>query len=188
MIAPNTLSPQAFPPSAASTADILKARARLLARPTDRADVPGKTLEVTEFRLANERYAIENIFVREVVPLKELTPLPCCPDFVRGIVNVRGQIVPVFDLKKFFELPDAGIADVHMVVIVQSQGIALGIEADAVIGVRAIDLESIQPSLPTLTGVRARYLKGVTEQHVVVLDVSKILSDPKIIVDEETPN
>jgi purine-binding chemotaxis protein CheW len=123
--------------------------------------------------------------VREVVSLKEPTPLPCTPPFVRGIVNIRGQIVPVINIKKFFDLPESGIVDVHMIIIVHSQGVELGIEADAVTGVRAIALGSIQPSLPTLTGIRAHYLKGITDEHVVILDAPRVLSDPKLIVDEE---
>ena len=171
--------------SSPSTKEILKSRARALARPADAAVVKSQLLEVVEFRLAGERYAIEHTYVREVVPLKDLTELPCTPSFMRGIVNVRGQIVPVIDVKRLFELPEAGIADIHMIVILQSSGIPLGIEADSVTGVRAIDLNSIQASLPTLTGIRAQYLKGVSDEHVVVLDAAKILADPKIIVDEE---
>jgi purine-binding chemotaxis protein CheW len=173
---PNTSSP--------SIKEILKSRARILARPADTA-VKGKWLDVVEFRLAGESYGIEHKCVREVVPLKELTPLPCTPAFMRGIVNVRGQIVPVIDIKRFFELPEAGIADVHMIVILQSSGVALGIEADSVTGVRAVDLDRIQPSLPTLTGIRAQYLKGVSDEHLVILDAAKIMADPKIIIDEE---
>jgi purine-binding chemotaxis protein CheW len=164
---------------------VLKARAKELARPPTPLRQADEFLEIVEFRLAKERYAIEHALVREVVALKELTPLPCTPGFVRGIVNVRGQIVPVINMKKFFDLPEAGITDVHMVLIVHSGGIELGIEADAVAGVRAIPLSSIQPSLPTLSGIRAEYLRGVTDENVVVLDAARILADPKITVDEE---
>jgi purine-binding chemotaxis protein CheW len=168
-----------------TTKEILKARAKALAFPAVHSRNTGQTLEVLEFRLAWEHYAIEQAFVREVVALKELTPLPCTPSFVRGIVNVRGQIVPVIDIKKFFDLPETGIADVHMIIIVHSLGVELGIEADAVTGVRAISLGDIQQSLPTLTGIRAQYLKGIANDHKVILDVSRILADPKILVDEE---
>jgi purine-binding chemotaxis protein CheW len=171
----------------AKTRDILKARARELAKPAG-SDLGGeKTLETIEFRLASETYAIEHAYVREVHPLKDLTPLPCTPAFVRGVVNLRGQIVPVIDFKKFFDLPDAGIADVHRVIIIQGLGIELGIEADAIVGMRSIPLGEITASLPTLTGVRAQYLRGVTNDQVVILDAAKILADPRIIVDDGPP-
>jgi purine-binding chemotaxis protein CheW len=165
--------------------EILKARARALARPARREEVKGETVEVIEFRLAQERYAIEHAFVREVVSLKELMPLPCTPPFIAGIMNLRGQILPLIDIKKFFDLPEVGIVDLHLVIIVHAGDVEVGILADAISGVAAIPVDAIQPSLPTLTGIRAKYLKGVTSDHLVILDVSKILDDPKIVVDEE---
>ena len=81
--------------------EILKARARALARESGAGTVV-QTIEVIEFLLAYERYAMELDHVREVFPLKEITPLPGTPPFVLGIINVRGQIVSVVDLKKFF--------------------------------------------------------------------------------------
>jgi purine-binding chemotaxis protein CheW len=165
---------------------ILRARARALARTTEGAPVAkGLLLEVLEFRLAQEQYAVENRFVQEVHPLKELTPLPCTPPFVRGIVNVRGRILSVLDLKKFFDLPEKGLTDLHRIILVRGNDLELGLLADVIVGVRSISSDSLQPSLPTLTGIRADYLKGVTAERLVLLDLARILADPKIIVHEE---
>ena len=60
----------------------------------------------------------------------------------------------------------------------------LGILADAILGVRSITVEELQPALPTLTGIRAEYLKGITKDPLAVLDVEKILSDEKILVND----
>jgi purine-binding chemotaxis protein CheW len=165
--------------------ETLKARAAALARPAAPPGGAGQTLEVVEFRLGEERYALEQIFVREVLGPKELTPIPCTPPFVRGIVNVRGQIVAVIDIRKLLELSESGRAEVHPIIIVHFQGVELGIEADAVSGVRAIELDHVQASLPTLTGIRSQYLKGVADGQVVILDADKILTDPKLVVDEQ---
>jgi purine-binding chemotaxis protein CheW len=165
--------------------DILKARARIVARPVNADQIAGESIDVIEFRLAKERYAVEHAHVREVVSLKEFTPLPCTPAFIPGIMNLRGQILPLLDIKKFFDLAEVGITDLHMVIIVHAGDVELGILADSIAGVLTIQTDVIQPSLPTLTGIRSKYLKGVTDQLLVILDVSKILSDPKIVVDEE---
>ena len=117
--------------------------------------------------------------------LKDLTPLPCTPPFVLGIVNVRGRIVPVFDLKKFFDLPDQGLTDLHRIILIEGNEMELGLLADVTVGVRSIPADSLQPSLSTFTGIRSEYLKGVTAERLVVLDVARILADPKIIVHEE---
>jgi len=164
---------------------ILHARAQALARTPPHAPAAETLLEVLEFHLAQERYAVETRYVQEVQPLKELTPLPCTPPFVLGIVNVRGRILPVLDLKKFFDLPEKGLTDLHRIILVRGNDLELGLLADVVVGVRSISAESLQPSLPTLTGVRSDYLKGVTAERLVVLDLARILADPKIIVHEE---
>ena len=173
---------------APDAAQILLARARALARLPDDAPSAETMLDVLEFRLAQERYAIETRYVREVYPLKDLTPLPCTPLFVLGIVNVRGRILPVLDLKRFFELPEQGLTDLHRIILLEGNDLELGLLADATVGVRSIPVESLQPSLPTLTGIRGEYLKGVTAEHLVVLDVARILADPNIIVHEEVDN
>jgi purine-binding chemotaxis protein CheW len=172
---------------------ILKTRAKRLAQEPEEKETVEKYIEVVEFLLSYEKYAIESSYVREIYPLKELTALPCTPSFVLGIINVHGQIISVIDIKNFFELPEKGLSDLNKVIILHSEGPALsrvegmefGILADVILGVRQIPLTDIQPSLPTLTGIREDYLKGVTGEQVVILNAEKLLSDKKITVHEE---
>jgi purine-binding chemotaxis protein CheW len=142
-------------------------------------------LEVVEFLLASEHYGIDLAHIREIHALSELTPLPGTPAFVMGLANVRGQILSVIDIKKFFGLPEKGLTDLNKVIVVRTQQMELGILADVVLGVRAIGLSELQTSLPTLTGIRAEYLRGITKDPLVVLDVEKILSDEKIVVNHD---
>ena len=165
--------------------EILRARALALAHDPERRTTTAGVLEVIEFGLAHERYAIEAAFVREVHPLENLAPLPGTPPFLAGIVNVRGRIVPVIDIKKFFDLPEAGITDAHMLLLVHAEEMEVGILADTVVGVRSISHETIQPALPTLTGLREEYLKGVTAERLVILDAARILADRRIIIHDE---
>jgi purine-binding chemotaxis protein CheW len=173
-----------FPITTPGAAAILRARARALARPAQPAETAGSSLEVLEFRLGRESYAIETRHVQEVYPLKNLAPLPCTPPFVLGVVNVRGRITPVIDIKKFFDLPDKGLTDLHRVILVRGAGLELGLLADVITSVRRVPLDSLQACLPTLTGIRAEYLKGVTAERLVVLDLDRFLADPKIVVNE----
>ena len=165
--------------------DILRARARALARTPERPPVAAAMLDLLEFRLAAEHYALETRYVREVCPFKDLTPLPCTPPFVLGLVNVRGRILPVLDLKKFFDLPEKGMTDLHCIILVRGGDLEFGLLADAIVGVRTIPVASLQASLPTLTGIRDDYLKGLTAERLVVLDLTRILTDPRIMVHEE---
>lgn len=165
---------------------ILKARAKALAREPEPVETGGESIEVLEFLLAYETYAVEMSYVRETLPLRDLTPVPCTPPFVLGLTNVRGRIMSVIDIKRFFDLPAKGLTELNKVIIVHDGGgMEFGILADAICGVRTIALAELQPSLPTLTGVREEYLRGVTSGRTVVLDGAKLLGDRKIVVHEE---
>ena len=172
-----------FAPSAEEERGILKSRAQTLAKETGNGAPNGETLEAVEFELAGESYAIALAQVREVGPLHDLTPVPGTPPFVLGIINLRGEIRTVIDLKKFFDLPDAGITQLNRILLIQHDDLQLGILADAIRGVRHIPLADLQPGLPTLTDIRADYLRGVTGDRLVVLDAARILADPRILVE-----
>ena len=176
---------QGSTPSPEAERDILKKRAQELAREPERREKAEEMLEVVEFDLANERYAFPLAQVREVSLLRELTPVPCAPPFVLGIMNLRGEIRAVIDLKKFFDLPAAGITELNKIILIERGDTRLGILADAIRGVRHLRLSDLQAALPTLTDVRADYLLGITSDRLVVLDPAKILSDTRIVVDEE---
>jgi purine-binding chemotaxis protein CheW len=163
---------------------VLKERARKLAQPPEE-ETQAVTIEVVTLLLAYETYAIETAYVREVYPLKDLTPLPCTPAFVAGIVNVRGQVMSVIDLKQLFELPAKGITDLNKVVIISDGDMEFGILADAILDVRHIALHELQSGLPTLTGVRDDYLRGITADGLVVLDAQKLLHSDNIVVNED---
>lgn len=164
--------------------EILRQRAATLARPV----VSGgevAALDVVEFSLSGERYAVEVAYTGEVLVFSACTPLPCTPSFIVGIVSVRGRLRHVIDLRGFFELPPRGIVDLHQVILVRHGGIELGILVDLIVGIRRVPLAALQSALPTLNGIRAEYLKGVTADGLAVLDAAAILSDRRQIVQEE---
>jgi len=170
--------------SAEEKRSILRTRARALAQEPEKAE-SRESIEIIEFLLASETYAIESAFVREVYPLTDFTPLPGTPPFVLGIINVRGQILSVVDLKKFFNLPEKGLGDLDKVIIIRNDRMEFGILADVILGTRLLSLDEIQTSPPTIAGIGAEYLKGVTGAHVVVLDAQRILEDENIVVRQE---
>ena len=172
-------------PSAEETRHILQTRALTLAQEASSGEDLEDVIEVLEFALAYERYAVETQYVNQVAMLEQLIPLPCTPDFVLGVVNLRGAILPVLDLKNFFELPVKGLTDLNKIIVLQSEKILFGILADEIVGVRNILLRDVQSSLPTLTGVRKDYLRGVTPERVTLLDAEKLLTSEKIVVQQQ---
>lgn len=174
-----------FQPSLEERKKILNSRAKRLAQQPKAKEGTEKGIDIVEFLASNEKYGIELSYVAEVYPLKEFTPLASTPPFIIGIINVRGKIYSIMDIKRFFGLPDKAVTDLNKVIIISAYDMELGILADRITGVRSIPLKELQPPLPTLTGIRAAYLKGVIVGPLAILDAPKILSDKRIIIHEE---
>ncbi|WP_280156189.1 chemotaxis protein CheW [Piscinibacter sp. XHJ-5] len=162
--------------------DILAARAEALARRPPAA-LGGDSIEVVEFVIAQRHFAIEAEVVREVQALKELTGVPCTPAFVSGIINAHGRVIAVIDLKRFFELGESGLSDLNKVIILQQGEIEFGVLADSVVGTSRMPLAALDP--PPSMGRQARCLRGITAQHVMVIDGARLLGDPDLVVDEQ---
>jgi len=163
----------------------LRIRAIAMAAESEqKREISAKT-EIIKFILANESYGIESAFVREVYPLKDLTPLPGVPPYIFGIINVHGQILPVVDLKKFLNLPEKGLGELNKVIILRNDQMEFGILADVVEGTQTLALEEILAAPLSITRIGGKYLKGVTKEHIVVLEAESLLNNEKIIVNEE---
>ncbi|MCU0288093.1 MAG: chemotaxis protein CheW, partial [Acidobacteria bacterium] len=164
---------------------ILNERARRLAKIETYEEEKELPLEVVEFRLGNEIYALECNYVKEVLHLKLLLPIPGTPAFVLGIINIRGQIISVIDLMKFFDININDLKQSQWIIVLENKNMELAVTADELLGVTTIPIKEIQPALPTLVGVCAEYLKGISKKRSIILDALKILKDEKIIVNQE---
>lgn len=162
---------------------ILKQRAELMAQPLKKEKATKGVLEILVFGLANEYYGLETIAIGEVHPLHDFTPLPGTPSFIFGLVNLRRKILTVIDLKPLFSLPQ-GVNTSRKIITLQSRQRSSGILADSIEGVRTVSLEQLEPPLPTLTGIKLEFIKGITADRVVVLDHQQLLSSPHLIVDQ----
>jgi purine-binding chemotaxis protein CheW len=166
------------------TRRILEVRARAAARPPVKPD-DAERLQVLAFSLAGETYGVETCHVREVCQLKDLTAVPCTPPFVAGVMNLRGQILAIVELREFFELPARGLTDLNRVIVLRGGDNELGLLADSIDGVRPVPASDLQEGLPTLTGIRERFLKGITGQMLAVLDGARLLGDAGLKVNEQ---
>ncbi|WP_439858596.1 chemotaxis protein CheW [Pseudomonas sp. MBLB4136] len=164
--------------------------ARLLARTRQwaengRQEQVEEWLEVLTFSISGEQYAIESEHVAEVLPLAQYTPLPGVPPFVLGIVNVRGHIVSLLDLRVLFDLPIGGLSDKNFMAVLRSREMEFGLLIDRVQGIARIRRDGLQKSLANLAGVRAAYLLGVTAEQCTVLDGTRLLSDTSLQIKVE---
>lgn len=143
---------------------------------------PADGFEVLRFGISGELYAIASEHVAQVLPLSQYTPLPSTPAYVLGIVNVRGRIVSVLDLRVLFELPVDSLSERNFLLILQSPQMEFGVLIDQVLGIAQIRRDALQKAPVNLTGVRANYLLGVTDEQATVLDGARLLGDPELTV------
>lgn len=169
--------------SRGNSKEILRKRAALLASARDGQAVD-EGLRAVVFVLGSERFALESAYLTEVSEATEIVPVPCTPAFVLGIVNLRGEVLSVIDLRRFFELPERGLSDMNRLLVLSSGRMRFGLLADAVEGVRQIRAEGLK-KLPTLSGVREEYLLGVSPEGITVLDGGRLLADGSLVVYEK---
>ncbi len=163
---------------------VLRSRARKMGRaPAEESN--GERISVLEFFLAKERYAAEVKYIRETCPLRSLCHLPGTPPFVIGIINIRGQILSVVDIKKLFDLPEQGLTNLNRVLVVQSGANIFGILADEVAGIREVEVRDLQPPLSTLSGLQEEYIKGITSERLIVLHMENMLADKRLVIHDE---
>lgn len=163
--------------------ETLRQRAQVLARELEETRT-GESLEVVEFLLAGEHYGIESRFVREAFRLREITHMPGAPNWIRGVVNVRSQVLAVVDLRPFLHLGQNPFSDESRLLILQGPLGSFGLLVDGIRSVRLMDLDEIQPAPPE-AGVRSEYIHGVTAERLIVLDGDEILGDKRLTVGSE---
>jgi purine-binding chemotaxis protein CheW len=171
-----------------SEKEILRNRAQKLAQ---RKESFGKNLsegaKFLELSLAGEIFAVEIKFVKEVYSLRKLIEIPCTPSFVRGVTNLRGQILSVIDLMAFLGLETIESRQSNKVIVVSNANMELGILCEEIVGVRSVSKELIRNDVPLLAGAGQDFFLGLTDKGVVVLNLEKIMSDERIIVYQEVP-
>lgn len=148
-------------------------------------------IEILEFFLENdtliEKYAINIIYLNEVYSVKNVTNLPCTPSFIIGIMNFRGKIISVVDIRNFlgFTMKKMNSENVKKVIVTKVNDIEVGIAVDGIVGCKEVLLSEIQKNISTITNFKEYYFNGITRERSIILNIKNILMDEKFIVDEE---
>jgi purine-binding chemotaxis protein CheW len=162
---------------------ILEERARHLARAAD--DGPaGATVPLVELAVGPERVAVPLGHVQEIQPLKGLTPVPGAGPYWAGVVNLRGQLYPVLDLRPYLRLPADGPPDGGHIVVVAGAGFKAALWAGDVHGLRELPPEQLQAP-PLAADGAPGVVAGVTADLLTVLDLDALLADPRLLLQEE---
>jgi purine-binding chemotaxis protein CheW len=163
---------------------VMEERARALARVPEQAARAAQGLEVIIFALANERYGLETRYVREVIRLSDFTPLPGAPDFLVGVTNLRGHILAVIDLRKFFGVAARGLTDTTRVIVLGDERDEFGVLADATSEVHTLGLGEVLEPPGSVAGVAREYVRGVTADALLILDGAVLLQDQRLFIDQ----
>jgi purine-binding chemotaxis protein CheW len=163
----------------------LEARARAIAGQPAPVDEMHPALTVVEFELARRRVAIDAAFVSEVRALDTLTPLPCTPGFVAGIVNLHGRMLAVIDLAEFLQLPRAGLEDRSMLLVLQHADTVFAVLADRIVGAHRVPLADLGPAPPTMGAARARCVRALTPGALIILDAQRLMDEPTLRVEDD---
>lgn len=172
-------------PAPEAAAELLARRAQALERPLERKLLAGDALNLVAFTLGREQYGIEMEWIREVVRFTDLTPVPGAPAFIAGVINYRGEIIAVFDLRELFGIKSNEVVDMLRVIVVGCERAEFGVLASRVLETVFVNGEELaRTSLEALSGAGGELVKGVARDALVVLDGQKLLSDPRLFVNE----
>ena len=144
----------------------------------NRVELEDSTNLVT-FRLGSGEYAIDIMQAKEIIKMEKITLIPNAPDFVEGVINLRGNIIPIIDLKKRFNLEETEGDKNTGIIIVKIEDVDMGIIIDSISKVVSISNSDIQPPPPMLSGIGQKYIKGVgklEDKLLVVLDLEKLFT------------
>lgn len=144
-----------------------------------------KQMQLVTFQLGNELYGIDIMSVDGIVRMDDVRPIPNAPSYVEGIYNLRGEIIPIINLHKRFQLKQASLSEEDRLlsgfIILEINGMKLGVIIDKVSRVLTVDMAKMQPPPQMLSGIGAEYIQGVfnrEEGYLIALDIHRLF-DPK---------
>ncbi len=132
------------------------------------------------FRLAEEEYGIEIQYVTEIIGIQKISSVPETPDFIKGIINLRGQVIPVMDVRTRFHMPFLDYTERTCVIVVNINDYAVGIVVDAVKEVTTLPDSAISEAPRVALRESARFVKGLGKSGdsvKILIDVEKLISD-----------
>lgn len=138
-----------------------------------------EVLQLVTFRLGNEEFSLDILRVQEIIRHMDLTRVPRTPDFVEGVINLRGRVIPVLDLRKRFGLPADERTNETRIIVVDVDNRTVGLKVDAVSEVLRLPADTVEPPPSIVTGAESDYIRGVGKldgRLIILLDVSKILT------------
>ncbi|GAB6162785.1 chemotaxis protein CheW [Desulfothermus naphthae] len=136
-------------------------------------------LQLVSFKLGDEEFGVDIMQVQEIIRMQNITSVPNAPEFVEGVINLRGRVIPIVDLRKRFGLEEKSHDKATRIIVVKVDDLTVGLIVDEVSEVLRIPVDTVEPPPPIVAGVESEYIKGVgklEDRLLILLDLSKTLS------------
>ena len=137
-----------------------------------------QVLQLVTFTLRNEEYAVDILNVQEINRITEITQVPNSPPYVEGVINLRGKVMPVINLRKKFGLEDKETDDTSRIIIMDIQGVTNGLVVDSVSEVLRIPSDIVEPPPPMSSDINCEFIKGVAKLEnrlIILIDIDSLL-------------
>ena len=135
------------------------------------------------FSMNGQVYGIEILKIKEVVSYRKITPLPNMRGLIKGIINLRGIVLPVFDLREKFNLPEISYTSFHIIIVMEISGRVMGVIVDEILDVVELCPKEVQAPSNLPPDIQAEYIKGIGKKGyelIVLLDIDRLLSPEEL--------
>jgi purine-binding chemotaxis protein CheW len=140
--------------------------------------------QLVTFKLGKEEFGVDIMKVQEIIKIPPVTFVPRAPRFIEGVINLRGNVIPVISLKERFKMEITGSTNDARIIVIQVNGRTMGVMVDQVTEVIRIPEDAIEPPPPVAVGIDSGYLRGVgkiEDRLIVLLELDTIIDKEQLI-------
>lgn len=142
----------------------------------------GAILQLVTFKLGTEEFGVDILKVQEINKMMNITKIPNAPAFIEGVINLRGKIIPIVDLRKRLGFKEQPYDKSTRIIVVELEGLVLGFIVDSVSEVLRIPENTIEPPPSMVAGIESEYIEGVgklDDRLLILLELKKVFSSPE---------
>lgn len=150
----------------------------VLTKPDSKSGIAAEEMQLVSFNIGSEEFGVEILKVQEINRMVDITKVPQAPHYVEGVINLRGKVIPILDLRKRFNLEVKAYDKNTRIVVVDINGSIMGMIVDAVSEVLRLPADTIEPPPELVTDINSEYIKGVAklqDRLLIFLDLSRVV-------------
>jgi purine-binding chemotaxis protein CheW len=145
----------------------------------ERRKQDAELMQLVTFSIGEEEFGVDILSVQEIIRTMEITKVPRAPDFVEGVINLRGKVIPIIDLRKRFGLMSRDHDKHTRIIVIEINNMIVGFVVDSVSEVLRIPADTVEPPPPVVAGLESEYISGVgklEDRLLILLDLNRLLS------------